>query len=218
VPYTNPPSEQGVIPKSDRAEVDGRKWAAMADTSVSKSVKVSNAAAVVASVTTGGGGAREKKNAKPKAVVTPFQPFYGQRLPPNSDPVHRTGSGMVGSLAGYQFHDPYIQMAAFRTPTSSSHPVAVVGGANPSIAADDGESRRKLLSEVREHLDLLKEFEGVISAEELAERKRQLFLALPPAPPSLSFPLPPAAPCPEEGNAGKGDDTSSETDIEELTS
>lgn len=42
--------------------------------------------------------------------------------------------------------------------------------------------RRMALQEVREHLELLREFEGVVSDEELASRKRELFLALPPAP------------------------------------
>jgi hypothetical protein len=32
----------------------------------------------------------------------------------------------------------------------------------------------------------LKEFEGVISEDDLVKRKRELFLALPPAPPALS--------------------------------
>jgi len=45
------------------------------------------------------------------------------------------------------------------------------------------DERRLLLQEVREHLDLLKEFEGVIAPEELNKRKRELFLALPSAPP-----------------------------------
>jgi len=45
------------------------------------------------------------------------------------------------------------------------------------------DERRSLLKEVREHLDLLKEFEGVIAPEELNKRKRELFIALPPAPP-----------------------------------
>lgn len=48
---------------------------------------------------------------------------------------------------------------------------------------DPLENRRKILTEVREHLDLLKEFEGIISDEDLAQRKRDLFRALPPAPP-----------------------------------
>lgn len=46
-----------------------------------------------------------------------------------------------------------------------------------------GAERQRILSEVREHLDLLKEFEGVIPQEDLNERKRELFLALPSAPP-----------------------------------
>lgn len=48
---------------------------------------------------------------------------------------------------------------------------------------DPIEQRRRVLSEVREHLNLLKEFEGIISQEDLNKRKRELFLALPPAPP-----------------------------------
>lgn len=47
------------------------------------------------------------------------------------------------------------------------------------------EERRLVLKEVREHLELLKEFEGVISEEELNKRKRDLFMALPPAPPAI---------------------------------
>jgi hypothetical protein len=43
-----------------------------------------------------------------------------------------------------------------------------------------------LHSRFSEHLDLLKEFEGVISDEDLVKRKRELFLALPSAPPAAS--------------------------------
>lgn len=46
------------------------------------------------------------------------------------------------------------------------------------------QERRLQLQEVRQHLDLLKEFEGAISEEELTRRKRELFLSLPPAPPA----------------------------------
>ena len=53
-----------------------------------------------------------------------------------------------------------------------------------------GEDRRKMLQEVREHLELLKEFEGVVSEEEIAKRKRELFAALPPAPSAVMVPSP----------------------------
>jgi hypothetical protein len=43
--------------------------------------------------------------------------------------------------------------------------------------------RMDTLKEVREHLDLLKEFEGVVDSTVINERKHALFLALPPAPP-----------------------------------
>ena len=45
------------------------------------------------------------------------------------------------------------------------------------------ELRRGMLKEVRLHLDLLKDFEGLIPEADLQARKRQLFLALPQAPP-----------------------------------
>ena len=45
------------------------------------------------------------------------------------------------------------------------------------------EERRGVLHEVREYLELLKEFEDVVPEEELKKRKRELFLALPNAPP-----------------------------------
>jgi hypothetical protein len=49
----------------------------------------------------------------------------------------------------------------------------------------DALSRKKRLEEVKEHLALLDEFVGVIPLEEIQQRKRELFLAMPPA-------LPPA--------------------------
>jgi len=45
------------------------------------------------------------------------------------------------------------------------------------------ENRRKILAEVREHLELLKEFEGIIPDDDIKKRKCELFLALPQAPP-----------------------------------
>jgi len=49
---------------------------------------------------------------------------------------------------------------------------------------EPAEERRQVLQEVKEHLDLLKQFEGVISQQALNKRKRELFAALPAAPPS----------------------------------
>jgi hypothetical protein len=46
------------------------------------------------------------------------------------------------------------------------------------------EERRAVLREVRDHLDILKEFQEIIPQEELDKRKRELYLALPDAPPA----------------------------------
>jgi hypothetical protein len=45
--------------------------------------------------------------------------------------------------------------------------------------------RCTMLKEVRLHMDLLKDFEGIIPATEIEARKRQLFSAMPDAPPPL---------------------------------
>jgi hypothetical protein len=55
----------------------------------------------------------------------------------------------------------------------------------PGDDEDTDDKRRKQLLEVREHLALLREFDGVIPDEEIAQRKRDLFLALPPTPPAF---------------------------------
>mmetsp|Transcript_68603 Transcript_68603/g.199066 ORF Transcript_68603/g.199066 Transcript_68603/m.199066 type:complete len:83 (+) Transcript_68603:3-251(+) len=55
--------------------------------------------------------------------------------------------------------------------------------AMPSAPLTEDDHRRARLEEVRSHLALLKDFEGVIDDAELKERKRQLFYALPDAPP-----------------------------------
>ena len=59
--------------------------------------------------------------------------------------------------------------------TSSKH-------ASAAEEEEQAEDRRLTVQEVREHLELLKEFDGIIPAEEIAQRKRDLFLALPPVP------------------------------------
>ena len=46
--------------------------------------------------------------------------------------------------------------------------------------------RRFMLEEVREHLNLLREFKDVVPDAELNERKRELFKCLPPPPPSMA--------------------------------
>lgn len=76
---------------------------------------------------------------------------------------------------------PAVATTPAAAPPKSQHRVTAAAPDRDQQAAGD---RMTLLQEVRQHLDLLKEFEGVISADDLAQRKRELFLALPPAPPN----------------------------------
>ena len=66
---------------------------------------------------------------------------------------------------------------------SAAPPTAVTTPPQPPNPSDD---RRRLLQEVREHLDLLKEFEDFATEEELAQRRKELYAALPPAPPPFT--------------------------------
>ena len=43
--------------------------------------------------------------------------------------------------------------------------------------------RRDLLKEVKDHMELLTQFEGIIDSDTIKKRKRELFLSLPPPPP-----------------------------------
>ena len=72
---------------------------------------------------------------------------------------------------------PYDGDAPGKGGTTARTPQQAAVHSNPS------DERRRLLQEVREHLDLLREFEDVAPEEELANRKRELYAALPPAPP-----------------------------------
>lgn len=47
----------------------------------------------------------------------------------------------------------------------------------------NGKRRRELLREVKDHMDLLIQFEGIVDSETIKKRKRALFLCLPPPPP-----------------------------------
>lgn len=92
-------------------------------------------------------------------------------------PVRRTVTAHVRPMAPSSPHQASLvpQHRAISVAQTTEN-VTASGGARGQLTADQ---RRNALKEVREHLDILKEFEGVISPEELAQRKRELFLALP---------------------------------------
>ena len=71
--------------------------------------------------------------------------------------------------------------------TSAARPEGHSAGEDsPSPDNGPAEQRQSTLKEVRDHLELLKQFDGIIPADEINRRKRELFLALPPAPPPSS--------------------------------
>lgn len=127
--------------------------------------------------------------------------FVGKPVPPNWEHAHNHCILAFRLYYQYDKFDPNfpppvspreVVVPVERPKSAKAGKVSAAGGAlhQPQVDATEllGESqevdnRRKMLQEVKEHLDLLKEFEGVIPAEELASRKRELFAALPSAPP-----------------------------------
>jgi hypothetical protein len=114
-------------------------------------------------------------------VIMLYQMYYrGGQIDPNFPPPTSPKEIVVPAEKPKSGSQPYY--LAMSDGDDNKHDVndadlaAIVG-------SDGGDNRRLVLKEVREHLDILKEFEGVISADELNKRKRDLFLALPAAPP-----------------------------------
>jgi hypothetical protein len=97
-------------------------------------------------------------------------------------------NGATSSLPAFGT-DAAAASAATRHETATMGSADVPAADSATAADPEADERRRLLREVKEHLEILKEFEGVVPADELAQRKRALFLALPPAPPPLP-PLP----------------------------
>jgi hypothetical protein len=67
--------------------------------------------------------------------------------------------------------------------------VQAVAKASHGYGADEEErpdERRLILEEVKVYMDLLEKFEGVVHSDVLKKRKRELFDALPPVPPSAA--------------------------------
>lgn len=68
-------------------------------------------------------------------------------------------------------------------PTASMSNMSLSPGKRGNNNAEmSDEQRRAMLKEVKDHIELLESFKGVIPDEELNERKRALYAALPPVP------------------------------------
>ena len=114
-------------------------------------------------------------------------------LPPPTLPVPIVVPTQRPSANGQNGH--FLYNNAVPAAGGSILPNSVVGQKRepPSAGEEDVSSetgpaaqRQRILKEVRDHLELLKQFDGVIPVEEINRRKHELFLALPPAPPPSS--------------------------------
>ena len=67
---------------------------------------------------------------------------------------------------------------------SAAPPAAAPSSSFASSSEESHEERLQVLREVKEYMEVLQKFEGVIHDDFLAKRKRELFEALPSIPPS----------------------------------
>eukprot|EP00536_Pseudo-nitzschia_multiseries_P015056 jgi/Psemu1/216761/e_gw1.814.17.1 len=82
-----------------------------------------------------------------------------------------------------------------------------------TIEQQNERSRRDLLQEVKDHMDLLCKFEGIVDAETLKKRKLDLFLSLPPPPP----PNEKKRKASKKSNEGQGSGSETESDEDKNT-
>ena len=113
--------------------------------------------------------ARVVPNKKPLVYPPPLahMPSVPMGVSPDAPPAD----------SGYGSDD----LKAFASQISASTPRGM-GGAKRKKGKLDEETRRAMLKEVKDHLDVLKEMEGIIPPAEMQARKRALWAAMPPAP------------------------------------
>jgi hypothetical protein len=68
----------------------------------------------------------------------------------------------------------------------AGNPEQAAAAALSQHQAESAADRLSALKEIRAHMDLLNDFIGIIPQEQLLKRKRDLYLAMPSAPPSTS--------------------------------
>ena len=77
-----------------------------------------------------------------------------------------------------------------RMPNETDNGVTIGTPPSPTPNSDglmeSAEDRMSILNEVRAHMDLLNDFVGIIPQEQITKRKRELYNALPSAPPTMA--------------------------------
>lgn len=128
---------------------------------------------------------------KPPGGVASYGAVVSTELPAN---VPRPGSTIGGREGtGGVPADSVARTTQVTGPAHSSAPGSRTTTSAAGRASQDGpgslnlppEVRREVLKEVREHMELLRSFEGIVDDDVLRQRKRELFDAMPPAPPSI---------------------------------
>lgn len=101
-----------------------------------------------------------------------------------------------------------------RSPDPEGGPSLNVGDMTIGAGSLGDDDRRAMLKEVKDHTDLLVHFEGVIPEEQIVKRKRELWLALPPAPPPMKLSAAMASIGAEAGKRKRGKKAKGTRDLE----
>ena len=111
----------------------------------------------------------------------PIDPNPSRKVPKNKPKDYPSFSVASGALPSVDGGDGNVsdELQAYAGQLASSSPAR--GGNRGTGQIDDG-TRRAMLKEVKDHLDVIKQLEGIMPAAEAEQRKRALYAAMPPPP------------------------------------
>lgn len=104
---------------------------------------------------------------------------------PHEKPT-KSGESTPGATAGHVRQGIFTNASSPRA-SAKPPPRAALLNRRPAATAteiESSEERRAIMQEVKEHMDLLKQFEDIVPREDMAKRKRLLYDALPSPPPT----------------------------------
>mmetsp|Transcript_27342 Transcript_27342/g.78805 ORF Transcript_27342/g.78805 Transcript_27342/m.78805 type:complete len:346 (-) Transcript_27342:1982-3019(-) len=118
-------------------------------------------------------------------LPAPIDPNSSRVVPnkkPEAYPPPPLVPGAFPSYSAASAGDGYVsdELQAFAGQLASSSPAR--GGKKWAGRQLDDETRRAMLKEVKDHLDVIKQLEGIMPPTEAQQRKRALYAAMPPPP------------------------------------
>ena len=110
----------------------------------------------------------------------PVDPNPSRKVPKNKPKDYPPPPPVPGALPSIGDGNVSDELHAYAGQLASTAPVSM-GGTSGAGQVDDA-TRRAMLKEVKDHLDVIQQLEGIMPAAEAEQRKRALYAAMPPPP------------------------------------